>query len=297
MQANQRLKAARGLHPVRTGLSLAWRNLSVRGLGGKDEVIYGNTFGSLLLGPFAAIQDKKRAARAHAARGDLETTERDPALKKGERFLLHDLNGTVKAGEMLLVLGRPGAGCTTFLKTAANMTNGYAGVDGTVMYGNYDSRDKKVLKPIANQIAFNSDEEVHLPNLKVGATLDFALANKTPAPESRALKDDEATVPTSLEFDQAMKDDLLAVLDLKHTVDTKVGDASVRGVSGGQRKRTTIFELLATRASVQLWDKPTRVSARRKTFSWPRADIYGFVGSRRQHGFAVHQDHPQSRRR
>ena len=35
---------------------------------------------------------------------------------------------------MCLVLGCPGSGCTTFLKTIANERSSYAGVDGNVRY-------------------------------------------------------------------------------------------------------------------------------------------------------------------
>jgi len=38
--------------------------------------------------------------------------------------ILHQLEGLVDAGEMCLVLGRPGSGCSTFLKTIAGYTEG-----------------------------------------------------------------------------------------------------------------------------------------------------------------------------
>ena len=51
------------------------------------------------------------------------------------RLLLQDFNGTVAAGEMLLVIGKPGSGCTTFLKTIANMRGEYKETTGNVSYG------------------------------------------------------------------------------------------------------------------------------------------------------------------
>lgn len=38
--------------------------------------------------------------------------------------ILRGINGVVNHGEMLLVLGRPGSGCTTFLKALAGDTHG-----------------------------------------------------------------------------------------------------------------------------------------------------------------------------
>jgi ATPase subunit of ABC transporter with duplicated ATPase domains len=41
------------------------------------------------------------------------------------RTILDSSSGCVKPGEMLLVLGRPGSGCTTLLKMLANKRKGY----------------------------------------------------------------------------------------------------------------------------------------------------------------------------
>ena len=46
---------------------------------------------------------------------------RKPALKP----ILESSSGCVRPGEMLLVLGRPGSGCSTLLKMLANKRNGY----------------------------------------------------------------------------------------------------------------------------------------------------------------------------
>lgn len=48
------------------------------------------------------------------------------------------------------------------------------------------------------------------------------------------------------------------MLNISHTKQTLVGDAFVRGVSGGERKRVSIAEMMTTRARVQSWDNSTR---------------------------------------
>ena len=48
------------------------------------------------------------------------------------------------------------------------------------------------------------------------------------------------------------------MLNISHTAQTLVGDAFVRGVSGGERKRVSIAEMMTTRARVQSWDNSTR---------------------------------------
>jgi hypothetical protein len=43
---------------------------------------------------------------------------------RNRRCILHGFNGVVKAGEMLIVLGRPGSGCSTFLKSITGELHG-----------------------------------------------------------------------------------------------------------------------------------------------------------------------------
>lgn len=51
---------------------------------------------------------------------------------------------------------------------------------------------------------------------------------------------------------------LLKMLNITHTENTLVGDSFVRGVSGGERKRVSIAEMMTTRARVQCWDNSSR---------------------------------------
>jgi len=60
------------------------------------------------------------------------------------------------------------------------------------------------------------------------------------------------------DFDNEVLDTLLRMLNISHTERTLVGDEFVRGVSGGERKRVSIAEMMTTRARVQCWDNSTR---------------------------------------
>lgn len=63
---------------------------------------------------------------------------------------------------------------------------------------------------------------------------------------------------SNLDSSSQPMDALFQMLNIPHTRSTLVGDEFVRGVSGGERKRVSIAEMLATRAPVQCWDNSTR---------------------------------------
>jgi ATP-binding cassette subfamily G (WHITE) protein 2 (PDR) len=58
-----------------------------------------------------------------------------------EVSILRDLHGVVQPGEMLLVLGRPGSGCSSFLKAIAGDVHGTTLHDETVI--NYRGEQKR----------------------------------------------------------------------------------------------------------------------------------------------------------
>jgi len=50
----------------------------------------------------------------------------------------------------------------------------------------------------------------------------------------------------------------MAMFGISHTVNTRVGNEYIRGVSGGERKRVTIAEAALSGAPLQCWDNSTR---------------------------------------
>ena len=143
---------------------------------------------------------------------------------------------------MLLVLGRPGSGCSTFLKAIANKRRGYAGVEGEVSYGGIPAKEQA--KNFRGEVNYNEEDDQHFATLTVNQTLEFSLLNKTKKHE----KGDIPVIITAL----------LKMFGIPHTRQTFVGDAFVRGVSGGERKRVSIAETLATKSTVVSWDNSTR---------------------------------------
>lgn len=169
-------------------------------------------------------------------------------VSRPPKLLLQNFNGFVKPGEMCFVLGRPNAGCSTFLKVIANQRIGFQEVNGLVEYGGIDA--KTMGKAYQGEVVYNPEDDVHHATLTVGQTLKFALSTKVPAKR--------LPQQTKQDFQRQVLDLLLRMLGISHTKNTLVGDAQVRGVSGGERKRVSIAEMMATRASVLAWDNSTR---------------------------------------
>ncbi|KAJ5151568.1 hypothetical protein N7492_009863 [Penicillium capsulatum] len=167
---------------------------------------------------------------------------------KPKRAILKDVSGQVKPGEMLLVLGRPGAGCTSLLRVLSNDRESFEEVEGEVRYG---SMNHKAASDFRQQIMFNNEDDIHFPTLTVNRTMKFALRNKVPSERPTELENRN-------EFVAEKRDNILGSLGIGHTQKTLVGNEFIRGVSGGERKRVSLAEVLAGQSPLQFWDNPTR---------------------------------------
>lgn len=161
---------------------------------------------------------------------------------------MKDFKGVLKPGEMCLVLGRPGSGCTTFLKVISNQRFGYTNVNGKVLYGPFESDFFE--KRYRGEAVYCEEDENHHPTLTVGQTLDFALETKVPGKRPAGL--------SRQAFKDKVIDMMLKMFNIEHTKNTIVGNPFVRGVSGGERKRVSIAETMITGASLMSWDNSTR---------------------------------------
>ena len=90
-------------HPLRT-VGLSFKNLNVHGFGSDTD--YQKSVGNVLLEGVGLA----RKLMGHRQR---------------KIEILQSLDGLVEAGEMLVVLGPPGSGCSTFLKTISGETHGF----------------------------------------------------------------------------------------------------------------------------------------------------------------------------
>ncbi|GKT42486.1 ZEB2-regulated ABC transporter 1 [Colletotrichum spaethianum] len=163
--------------------------------------------------------------------------------------ILQEFEGVVHPGELLLVLGPPGSGCSTLLKTLSGRTEGF-NIDRD-SYINYRGINPQQMHNwFRADVLYNAEVDVHLAPLSVGDTLEFAALSRVPAKVPGGF--------SKRQFARAYRDAIMATFGISHTSNTKVGDDFIRGVSGGERKRVSIAEAALTGAKLQCWDNSTR---------------------------------------
>ncbi|KAI9099899.1 putative ABC transporter [Phlyctochytrium arcticum] len=227
-KATVRLHAHDPAQPAWRTAGFAFRNLNVFGYG--SETDYQKTVGGVfsdLIGMF-----KNRFGSG-----------------KRKIQILQDFAGVVHHGELLVVLGPPGSGCSTFLKTIAGETNGFF-VNET-SYINYQGISAAQMhSDFRGEAIYSAEVDVHFPQLTVGDTLAFAAAARAPR-----------TMPLGVErdlFTSHIAQVVMAIFGISHTINTRVGNDFIRGVSGGERKRVSIAEAALSGAPLQCWDNSTR---------------------------------------
>ncbi|KAF2137150.1 uncharacterized protein K452DRAFT_236344 [Aplosporella prunicola CBS 121167] len=167
------------------------------------------------------------------------------AARRREKTVLQGFDGVVESGELLLVLGPPGAGCSTLLKAIAGELHGlrldqqsyinYQGICADQMHDEF-----------RGQAMYTSGAtEAHTAALSVGDTLAFAARTRAP----RRLVGGVARE----RWVQHMRDVAMAMFSV-----SDFADARVDSVGAAVRRRVGIAEATLSRAPLQCWDECTR---------------------------------------
>jgi len=117
------------------GLGFVFQDLSVYGSGAALQLQ--DTVSSVLSAPFRPREffGSKKAPRRH---------------------ILHGFNGLLKAGELLAVLGRPGSGCSTFLKTMCGELNNLEMDKNSVIHYDGIPQDR-MKKEFKGEVIYNQE--------------------------------------------------------------------------------------------------------------------------------------------
>jgi ATP-binding cassette subfamily G (WHITE) protein 2 (PDR) len=105
-------------------------------------------------------------------------------------------------------------------------------------------------KDFRGEVLYMAETDVHFPMLTVGETLTFAACARAPRNRIPGISRDQYAIH--------MRDVVMALFGLSHTIHTRVGNDFIRGISGGERKRVSIAECILSFSPIQCWDNCTR---------------------------------------
>ena len=200
---------------------------------------------------------------ANCASGCFRGITRQSAPSKQFR-VLDTVDGALRPGTMTLVLAPPGHGKSALLQTVAGVIE-QSQVEGSVsslqpgrmqliqnflsqlMYSDAEMHNLGASLP--KLIAYMDQTDKHMSLLTVRETLEFALQNSVVAKGKHV---DDPDVAKAM---QRRVDTMIELLSLQECQDTYLGNDLIRGVSGGQRKRVSVGEVLVTNARAILLDE------------------------------------------
>ncbi|TPX31729.1 hypothetical protein SmJEL517_g05000 [Synchytrium microbalum] len=163
-----------------------------------------------------------------------------PVSATGDRIVVLDgVQGIVRPGEVLAIMGGSGAGKTTFLDILARRNK--AGIVGGEILVNGHFVTDEEYKSI---IGYVDQEETLMETLTVYETILYSALLRLPRSMSYKAKCQRVS-ETMLE------------LDILSIANRRVGGKGERGISGGEKRRVSIACELVTSPSILFLDEPT----------------------------------------
>jgi len=164
------------------------------------------------------------------------------------QYALTNVSGRVKTGEMVLVLSTDALYASTLLQAVTGRLNSNNGkhvtttLTGAVCLNGVPLSTEEHWQGWRRRAPHVlASDASHAPILTVRETVLFAAQCTSDGTETG----DAQHLTTRV-------DRILAALDLTHVQDTVVGDENLRGVSGGQKRRVTVAEMLTDRRAAFL---------------------------------------------
>lgn len=161
---------------------------------------------------------------------------------KKERTILNNVSGSVSPGRLCAIIGASGAGKTSLLNILAGRLQGAS--SATIKGEMYLNGERVNPKNIGGEIAYVMQHDALFATQTPREALEFSAALR---------------LPKSVTKSQRMKmvDSLLEQLHLTKCADTPIGNELVKGISGGEKKRTAIGIELISRPKILYLDEPT----------------------------------------
>ena len=192
--------------------------------------------------PRAAPPSRRATSRISLTWTDLVYEAQVPKTKEapsGVKKILQSVTGHVSSGQMLAILGPSGAGKTTMLDILASRQKGGT-VKGELLMNGQPINDG-VFRRVS---AYVQQEDILHSYLTVRETIRYAARLRT----SSEVTNEEIEVKVQ---------NVMEILGIDHVADRKIGGEFVRGVSGGEKKRTAIAVELVNDPALIYLDEPT----------------------------------------
>jgi len=161
-------------------------------------------------------------------------------IKKKSQEILKGISGSANPGEFLAIMGLSGAGKTSLLNIVAGRIKSTSSskVSGAVKANGININQINFQK----YCAYVTQEDILLPFLTVREALTFSAGLRC-AGSAKEIKD--------------KVDGILHELRLTGIADNMIGDAMFKGISGGEKKRTSIGVELISEPQIIILDEPT----------------------------------------
>eukprot|EP00923_Selenidium_pygospionis_P056403 GHVN01098451.1.p1 GENE.GHVN01098451.1~~GHVN01098451.1.p1 ORF type:complete len:599 (-),score=28.85 GHVN01098451.1:222-2018(-) len=166
------------------------------------------------------------------------TLERGRGQKKQTKQILKNINGTFQKGKMTAILGASGAGKTTLLNTIAGNTDGK--ISGSILVNGNKIKPSKMKR----FSGFVLQEDILFETMTVRESLLMSATFRLPS-------------ETTMKEINGITDEILEKLLLLHCKDTIIGATNNKGISGGEKKRTSIGMEMITNPTILFLDEPT----------------------------------------
>jgi ABC-type multidrug transport system ATPase subunit len=172
----------------------------------------------------------------------VELSWSDVQFTVGKKHILRGCSGTIRPGDLCAIMGPSGAGKSTLMNILAGRTRTTGGnvVKGTI----------KANGRIINPIQFRK-------NIAYVLQEDSLFATQTPREAFYFSAKLRLPSAVSNEQIQHLVEAMLSALSLNKCANTYIGGLMVDGISGGEKKRTSIGIELISNPSILFLDEPT----------------------------------------
>lgn len=168
-------------------------------------------------------------------------------IKPKSKILLDGVCARFPSKSLSIIIGGSGTGKSTLLSILSARTLNYGSMTKLKNSGDmlFDGMKKEVISEINQICAFvRQDDASLLPALTARETLYFQAQLRLP----RSWTKDEK---------KGRAEEVLGMLGLRHCADTVVGNETLKGLSGGEKRRLSIGVQILTDPSVLVIDEPT----------------------------------------